>query len=158
MGIAFVYLNDPFDDGLCHNRTLTPFQPHGIPWGDAIPRYGSPRDRGLCEDNRLGPVPRAGDELLTPDDHMLTQWKHLTVAAQRPRDEPPGQPGLVSRRTQHPAGRVGSIELLGSPIYQGPHPLKVLREVVGCVLVDEIDNSPIVRARGLRKEVANRAG
>ena len=34
-------------------------------------------------------------------------------SAQRPRDEPPGQPRLVSRRTQPPAGRVGSIELLG---------------------------------------------
>jgi hypothetical protein len=40
-----------------------------------------------------------------------------------------------------PKGRVqrGSSELLGSPVYHGPHPLKVLREVVGCVLVDEID-------------------
>jgi len=34
--------------------------------------------------------------------------------AQRPRDEPPGQPRLVSRRTQPQAGRVGSIELLGA--------------------------------------------
>src|SRR3972149_6576865 len=34
-------------------------------------------------------------------------------AAQRPRDEPPGQPGLVSRQIKHSAGRVGSIELLG---------------------------------------------
>src|SRR3990172_9097780 len=36
-------------------------------------------------------------------------------AAQRPRDEPPGQPRLVSRQTQPQAGRVGSIELLGGP-------------------------------------------
>src|SRR3972149_8805728 len=35
------------------------------------------------------------------------------MAAQRPRDEPPGHPRLVSPQTQHPAGRVGSIELLG---------------------------------------------
>jgi len=35
------------------------------------------------------------------------------VAAERPRDEPPGQPRLVSHNPQHPAGRVGSIELLG---------------------------------------------
>jgi len=33
--------------------------------------------------------------------------------AERPRDEPPGQPRLVSRRNRHLAGRVGSIELLG---------------------------------------------
>jgi len=33
--------------------------------------------------------------------------------AERPRDEPPGQPRLVSRQTQPLAGRVGSIELLG---------------------------------------------
>ena len=40
----------------------------------------------------------------------------LVSGAERPRDEPPGQPRLVSRRTQHAAGRVGSIELLGSPM------------------------------------------
>src|SRR3990170_1469407 len=36
------------------------------------------------------------------------------LGAERPRDEPPGQPKPVSRRNQHPAGRVGSIELLGA--------------------------------------------
>ena len=35
-------------------------------------------------------------------------------AAERPRDEPPGQPGLVSPRNRQQAGRVGSIELLGA--------------------------------------------
>ena len=35
------------------------------------------------------------------------------MAAERPRDEPPGQPRLVSRQTEPAAGRVGSIELLG---------------------------------------------
>src|SRR3990172_6063648 len=38
----------------------------------------------------------------------------MAAAAQRPRDEPPGQPTLVSRRNRHLAGRVGSIELLGA--------------------------------------------
>src|SRR3972149_6900448 len=33
--------------------------------------------------------------------------------AARPRDDPPGQPSLVSRQTQPPAGLVGSSELLG---------------------------------------------
>jgi len=47
----------------------------------------------------------------------------VLLCAQRPRDERPGQPSLVSRQTQHPAGRIGrrspersgggSIELLG---------------------------------------------
>ena len=40
--------------------------------------------------------------------------ERYTEAAQRRRDEPPGQPSLVSRQTRHLAGRVGSIELLGS--------------------------------------------
>src|SRR3990172_10067501 len=43
-------------------------------------------------------------------------WSPGCVCAQRPRDEPPGQPRLVSRPTRHPAGRVGSIELLGGAL------------------------------------------
>src|SRR3989304_10424112 len=34
--------------------------------------------------------------------------------AERRRDEPPGQPRLVSRQTKHLAGRVGAIEFLGA--------------------------------------------
>ena len=37
----------------------------------------------------------------------------------RPRDEPPGQPRLVLRQAQDPAGRVGSIELLGGRNIEG---------------------------------------
>jgi len=45
--------------------------------------------------------------------------------AERPRDEPPGQPRLVSRQTKRRAGRVGSIELLGGVVLSPPEELPV---------------------------------
>jgi len=68
--------------------------------------WGSP---GTCASSQQGERRRASGPRCLRSDGLTS----CAGGAQRPRDEPPGQPGLVSRRNRHPAGRVGSIELLG---------------------------------------------
>ena len=68
----------------------------------------------------------------------------------------PVSPRLVPRRCGNClAGQLGSIELLGRPVNQVLHPLKLLKVVVGGIVKDESRHRAIVSPGRQWEEIAH---
>jgi len=101
---------------------------------------------------RMGLAPGAKHMGLAPGakrmGHMCLRHPGPTAMTGGPLREPRTGEQLVLRTWQG--------DLSGGPLGQSPHPLKVFREVIGGVLGDKKDDSPVVRPRGHRKEISHR--